>query len=73
MLKIYRTLFISLLITALSYAQGFYINKSGKQTFHFNDEIGRNQATFFSNAPFEDITGLSNDVKGWVSFDVQDV
>ncbi len=73
MLIIYRVLFISLLIVTLSNAQGFYINKSGEQTFHFNDEMGRNQATFFSHAPFEDITGLSNEVSGWVSFDIQDV
>ena len=73
MSKICRVLFISLLLITLSYAQGFYINKSGKQTFHFYDEMGRNQATFFSHAPFEDITGLSNDVNGWVSFDIQDV
>ncbi len=73
MLIIYRVLLISLLIVTLSNAQGFYINKSGEQTFHFNDEMGRNQATFFSHAPFEDITGLSNEVSGWVSFDIQDV
>ena len=73
MLIIYRVLFISLLIVTLSNAQGFYINKSGEQTFYFNDEMGRNQATFFSHAPFEDITGLSNEVNGWVSFDIQDV
>jgi len=73
MLIIFRMLSISFLITALSYAQGFYINKSGEQTFHFKDDMGRNQGTFFSHAPFEDITGLSNDVSGWVSFDIQDV
>jgi polyisoprenoid-binding protein YceI len=73
MLIIYRVVFISLLIVTLSSAQGFYINKSGEQTFHFKDDMGRNQATFFSHAPFEDITGLSNEVNGWVSFDIQDV
>jgi len=73
MLTICKAFFILFLISALSYAQGFYINKSGKQTFHFKDENGRNQATFFSHAPFEDITGLSNEVSGWVSFDIQDV
>ena len=68
-----KALFILLLVTAFSYSQGFSINKSGTETFHFNDNQGRNQATFFSNAPFEDITGISNDVEGWVSFDIQDV
>jgi len=73
MLIVYKMLFISLLLITISQAQGFSINKSGKQTFHFKDEMGRNQATFFSHAPFEDITGLSSDVSGWVSFDVHDV
>ncbi len=73
MLIIYRVLLISILIVTLSNAQGFYINKSGEQTFHFKDDMDRNQATFFSHAPFEDITGLSNEVNGWVSFDIQDV
>ena len=68
-----KALFISLLITALSYSQGFLINKFGIETFHFNDNQDRNQATFFSHAPFEDITGLSNEVSGWVSFDIQNV
>ena len=73
MFIICRVFFISLLLITLSYAQGFYIDKSGEQTFRFKDDMGRNQATFFSHAPFEDITGLSNDVSGWVSFDIQDV
>jgi len=68
-----RVFFISFLLITLSNAQGFYINKSGEQTFHFKDDLGRNQATFFSHAPYEDITGLTNDVSGWVSFDIQDV
>ena len=68
-----KALFILLLITTFSYSQGFSIIKSGTETFHFNDDQGRNQATFFSNAPYEDITGISNDVEGWVSFDIQDV
>lgn len=73
MSKLIRALFISLLITVISYSQGFYINKFGTETFNFNDDQGRNQANFFSDAPFEDITGISNDVEGWVSFDIQDV
>jgi polyisoprenoid-binding protein YceI len=73
MSTIYRILIISSLILSHSYAQGFYINKTGKQTFHFKDKMGRNQATFFSHAPFEDMTGVSSDVSGWVSFSVQDV
>ena len=73
MLKIYAILILSVLLTTHFHAQGFSINKSGKQTFHFKDEMGRNQATFFSHAPFEDITGLRSDVGGWLSIDIHDV
>ena len=41
--------------------------------FNFEDKNGRNQATFFSTTPLEDITGLSNEVKGSVTFNVSDV
>ncbi len=54
-------------------AQGFNVDATGMQTFHFKDDMGRNQATFFSNALLENITGLSSDVWGEVSFDVHDV
>jgi polyisoprenoid-binding protein YceI len=35
--------------------------------------MGSNQATFYSAAPLEDITGMSTDVWGNVSFDVEDI
>jgi polyisoprenoid-binding protein YceI len=35
--------------------------------------MGRNQATFFSTTPLEDITGMSSDVWGSISFDIEDV
>jgi polyisoprenoid-binding protein YceI len=54
-------------------AQGFDVKASGEQRFSFTDQHGRNQATFFSETPLEDINGLSNDVKGSVTFDVEDV
>lgn len=54
-------------------AQGFNVDATGMQTFYFKDDMGRNQATFYSNALLENITGLSSDVWGEVSFDVQDV
>jgi len=57
----------------LVYPQGFNVDATGMQTFHFKDDMGRNQATFFSNALLENITGLSSDIWGEVSFDVQNV
>ena len=59
------------LFTASAFAQGFKVKGSGEQTFKFADN--KNQATFFSTTPFEDITGLTNDVKGSVTFNVSDL
>ena len=54
-------------------AQGFDVKASGEQSFSFIDQHGRNQATFFSETPLEDINGLTNDVRGSVIFDVEDI
>jgi polyisoprenoid-binding protein YceI len=55
------------------YSQGFDLPSKGKQVFDFKDSQERNQATFLSEARYENITGLTNDVWGKVSFDVKDV
>jgi polyisoprenoid-binding protein YceI len=62
-----------MIFTAAIFSQGFKVKATGEQTFNFADERGRNQATFFSTTPLEDITGLSNEVKGSVTFSVSDV
>jgi len=54
-------------------AQGFNLPSKGIQVFNLKDSSGRNQATFYSEARFENITGLTNDVLGEVSFDLKDV
>lgn len=64
---------IIILLTSISFAQGFKVKASGEQTFNFADKGGRNQASFFSTTPLEDIRGLSNDVKGTVTFNVNDI
>jgi polyisoprenoid-binding protein YceI len=58
---------------SITFAQGFKVKAAGEQTFSFTDEHGRNQGMFFSSTPLEDVTGLSNDVSGSVTFDVSDV
>ncbi len=73
MKAIIKSLVLSLLIMTAAFAGGFDINTKGEQTFSFKDKIGRNQATFFSTTPLEDITGMSTDVWGTVSFDIEDV
>ncbi|BDQ02971.1 YceI family protein [Ignavibacterium sp.] len=61
------------LFTSISFAQGFKVKASGEQTFNFADRGGRNQASLFSTTPLEDIRGLSNDVKGTATFNVNDI
>ena len=61
---------ILLFISTIISAQGFKVKAVGTQTFNFEDKNGRNQASFFSAAPLEDITGTGNAISGTVSFDV---
>ena len=66
-----------LVVTIFTFAtilpQGFNVKAKGEQTFSFKDKVGRNQASFYSSTPVEDITGLSNSVSGSASFDVNDI
>jgi len=68
-----KLIILTLFVVGITFAQGFKVKATGEQTFSFVDEMGRNQAMFFSSTPLEDVTGLSNDVKGSVTFDVSDV
>ena len=68
-----KLIIITLFAVSTAFAQGFKVKATGEQTFSFEDEVGRNQAMFFSSTPLEDVTGLSNDVKGTITFDVNDV
>lgn len=73
MKTILKTFLFVLVAISFTFAQGFKVDNSGEQTFNFEDKYGRNQASFFSTTPLEDITGISNDVKGKVTFDVSDI
>ncbi|HEY6626185.1 MAG TPA: YceI family protein [Ignavibacteriaceae bacterium] len=53
--------------------QGFNLPSKGVQFFNLKDNEGRNQATFFGEARYENISGLSNNVWGHVSFDAKDI
>jgi polyisoprenoid-binding protein YceI len=70
---IIKTFLMLLIAVSASLAQGFKVKASGEQTFNFEDKYGRNQASFFSTTPLEDITGISNAVKGKITFDVADI
>ena len=73
MKTILQTYILAITVVAFTFAQGFKVKTTGEQTFNFEDKKGRNQATFFSTTPLEDITGISNSVKGKVTFNVSDV
>ena len=68
-----KLIILTMFVVGITFAQGFKVKATGEQTFSFADKMGRNQAMFFSSTPLEDVTGLSNDVKGTVTFDVSDV
>jgi polyisoprenoid-binding protein YceI len=68
---IIKTIVVMLAAVSISFAQGFKVKASGEQTFNFEDK--RNQVKFFSTTPLEDITGISNAVKGKVTLNVGDI
>lgn len=68
-----KLIILTLFVVSYGFAQGFKVKATGEQTFSFTDKKGRNQAMFFSSTPLEDVTGLSNDVSGSVTFNVGDV
>lgn len=70
---ILKFILLSLLISTYTLSQGFKVKAAGKQTFSFDDRVSRNQASFFSSTPLEDITGLTNDISGSVTFNVDDI
>ena len=73
MFKSFLIFVLFVCLAANFYSQGFNLSSKGMQVFNFNDTQERNQATFYSEAYYENITGLTNDVLGKVSFDVKDV
>lgn len=73
MFKRIKIFFAAFLIITNSFCQGFNVPSKGVQVFNLKDDEGRNQATFFSEARYENITGLSNKVWGEVSFDLKDI
>ena len=70
-MKRYIPVLLLLLLPIISItAQGFKVKAQGPQVFNFEDKGGRNQVTFFSKTPLEDITGTANAISGTITFDV---
>jgi len=72
MKNLYKIIFIVLSFLISIRAQNFEVKATGTQTFSFADQSSRNQAYFHSTTPFEEINGLTSDIKGQVTFDVND-
>ena len=70
---------VTLLLTALLFfsintmAQGFDSAAEGEKKFEFKDDEERNQASFFSTTPLEDIEGTAEEVSGYASFDAKNL
>ncbi len=58
---------------AAAFGQNFQVAAKGVQSFNMKDERGRNQASFSSKAPLEDISGTADGLSGVVSFDPSNV
>ena len=54
------------------FAQGFKTNVIGEQLFNFADKMGRNQATFYSETPIENINGTASGLSVNAVLDVSD-
>lgn len=70
--KSIKSLMLFITLGSSLFAQGFTVKATGSQVFNFEDKNGRNQVTFFSATPLEDITGTANGISGTVTFDVAD-
>ncbi len=73
MKRLVNIFLLALLFIPGSLPQGFDIPSEGLQVFNLRDSSGRNQAVFYSEARYENITGLANDVWGKISFDANDI
>ena len=60
---------IFLVASSVVFTQDLPISKTGVQTFYFKDPQNRNQLIFSSDAVVETFNGVTNDVRGEISFD----
>jgi len=73
MFKALSTIVLLICVITNINAQSFNIPSKGSQVFDFKDTQERNQAVFYSEARYENITGITNDVWGKASFDIKDI
>jgi polyisoprenoid-binding protein YceI len=71
MMNMLRTLLLIALLSALVYGQGFNVKATGEETFNFKPgDI--NQASFYSTTTLEDVQGLTKEISGTITFNVND-
>ncbi len=68
---IINTVSLIILFTALIPAQGFNVQTKGEQTFNFKSG-STNQASFYSTTSLEDVQGLTKEIGGAITFDIND-
>jgi polyisoprenoid-binding protein YceI len=62
---------IIILFSSLNFAQGFNVKATGEQTFNFKPGE-TNQASFYSTTTLEDVQGLTKEISGTITFNVND-
>ena len=65
------TIFLIILFTTAISAQGFNVQAKGEKTFNFKTG-GTNQASFYSTTSLEDVQGLTKEIGGSITFNVND-
>ena len=73
MKKVNKLIFFTLVFSTIALSQGFNVKAKGSQTFYFQDDKGRNQATFHSITALDEVDGLSDKISGQVSFNISDI
>ena len=71
MRKIFQFVFVFILFPVLTYGQGFSVKAQGEQIFNFKSG-STNQASFYSTTTLEDVQGLTKEISGSITFNVND-
>jgi polyisoprenoid-binding protein YceI len=71
MKSIIKIFSLILIISSLHFAQGFSVKAAGQQTFNFKTGDA-NQASFYSTTSLEDVQGLTKEISGTITFNVND-
>ncbi len=68
-MKYINIILFTILFCVQIVAQNFIVKAKGTQNFNFGNKL-KNQATFFSTTPLEDVEGIASGIVGAISFDL---